>query len=438
MWLLAGGSAVAGQPEGLKYRESAATYSSIGGPYEQCQSPTTTAPQAVELPKFNGDRPLFVRWETPRSADGYVRFALDRSGESGAYDLLYVDSDLDGLLADEQPVKARTARSRTGSDYSRSEFKLVKLLLPGRDGPAAYHLNVVYRRDGGKELVRFEPACWYEGPVTIGGRAFRCTLIDGNGNGRFGEGATNGSQADLIRLAPTADTPSRNHARNSTTHFAGRYVQVDGKLYAMEIDPAGAYANFSPADKGVIGTIQVGKPVSAFSVFGQEGQFSCEPKDGAADVPAGKYVLETYEVNRTDDHGAGWQLKPTGAGAKETFTVEAGKVTALAAAGPFVCRLGVSKREDTYIISRSLKTETGDDLALACNGSRCPAPKIRITSADGSYNREFRMEYGCCGGCSLSWREPDDAKGPFTVRVQVPGPFEFKSEPVVIRTGNGG
>ena len=59
--------------------------------------------------------------------------AVDCPDAAGRYDHLYIDSDLDGSLADEKPIKANWVQD-TGR-RKRHGFKLVKVVLPGVDGP---------------------------------------------------------------------------------------------------------------------------------------------------------------------------------------------------------------------------------------------------------------------------------------------------------------
>ncbi len=147
--------------------------------------------------------------------------ALDRSAESGPYDRLYVDADLDNSLADEQPVKAD---QRRGSSQG-SAFHMIKLRLPGEDGPVSYHLNVTYRAGAGG-MCYVEAAGWHEGPVTVGGKKLWCTLIDNNGNGRFGDSGVDRSQCDLIRIAPKDNRSYHEYGKDTRTRSVGRLPGV--------------------------------------------------------------------------------------------------------------------------------------------------------------------------------------------------------------------
>ena len=391
------GAAKGQQEQWLRYRTSAEPYQSIGGTYGhwsgQRQKPETTPPKGIKLPKFNSDKPIFAKWPTPAANGGHAWVALDRSVKTGQYDLLYIDSDLDGSLADEKPVKAGRVRDR--GNYQWAGFKLVKVVLPGEDGPVTHHMNISYRKYNEDEHVIYTSAGWYEGPVTIGGRQLWCTLIDNGGNARFNDSVLSRASCDRIRIAPKGDKSFRNRKGDRTTRFIGRYIKVNGKLHAIQIAPDGAYVKIAPATKTpAAGTIQVNKTVNAFSVFGAEGHFFLQNKDGTTDVPVGEYVIERYEITRKDKYGARWRAEDRGADHEKPFTVRAGKTTTLDIGEPFVCKLSVSKRGNAYSINRNILTRGGDSLTFTRNGSRPPAPKIRITNADGSYSRKFTLEYG--------------------------------------------
>ena len=385
------GQVLGEQEQWLGYRTAGETYEILGSIYSQNLKLTTDSPEGLELPKFAGADPLFAKWNTPMSKSP-VWIALDRSSAKGEYDHLYIDSDLDGSLADETGIKATYTQKR--DDYYHAEFKLVRVLLPAEDGPVAYHLNVTYRNSRGNKNMFSMAGGWYEGAVTVGGEKLWCTLIDNNANGRFGESSTDRFQCDQIRIARKADRSFRQRETDRTTRFVGRHIQVGEKLYELEIAPDGAYVKFTPPGEVPTGTIQVGETVNAFSVFGEQGHFFRDAKDGAADVPVGKYMIDKYEVTRKDKSGALWKISDTGAGGEKPFTVEAGKTTTLDIGGPFLCNLTVSKSGNQYSINQSIRTQKGRNLSYTRNGSRPPAPRVRITSADGSYDRKFRLEYG--------------------------------------------
>ena len=389
--LLWSSSAQAQPEQWLRYGTAADLDQVVGYTSTQQQGLSGEAPEGVDCPQFAGAEPLFAKWNTPMVQDG-VWCAFDRSGENGPIDRLYIDADVDGQLADESPIKATQVRTR--ENYERAEFKLVAVILPGEDGPVMYHLNVTYRKYSGNQQVYFEPACWYEGRVIVGGQELWCTLLDNNGNGRFNDASTNQSQCDRIRIARKGDRSFRQYGRDKTTRFLGRHVEVEGQLYLVDVAPDGAFIKLTEAGEVPTGTVQVGKTVNVFSVFGDQGHFYRDTVDGAADVPAGTYTIHQYEVTRRDKAGVVWQVKEKDARNEPAFTVEAGNTIALDISEPFLCPVEVSRNGSEYRINQMIRTARGDRLDYERNGSRPPAPKIRITNADRTYDRRFQLEYG--------------------------------------------
>jgi hypothetical protein len=389
------GAAPGAEQQWLRYRSSSQPDDLMGGAYGQIENKPQTPPEGLELPKFKSDEPLFARWRCPAAKDGIAWVAFDRSGKDAPFDLLYIDSDLDGSLADETPLKPDEMRNDKNRQYTRAYFKLVKVTLPGEDGAVSYHLNVIYSDSRGRTRVYFSPAGWYEGPVTVGENNLWCTLIDCNGNGHFNDCSLSRRECDRIRIAPKGDRSFRDYEKDTTTRFVGAHVEVDGKLYKLHVAPDGAYVKFSPVTQPPTGAIQVNEGVSTLSVFGEQGHFFRQLKNGAADIPAGEYKPDKYVVSRTDDNGRRWEVREYGAARENPFTVEEGKKTKLDIGEPFVCKLNASQGgKGEHLIAYALRSRNRDNLLLRCNGSRPPAPRVRITNADKSYDRNFRMEYG--------------------------------------------
>ena len=214
----------------LQYASSDSPYESAGGMTGQQPRLIDKAPPGLELPKFQSDKPLLALWKVklakpcPRvAADGGIWLALDQSRKNGPYDLLYVDANASGSLADASPIKADATESYPDSNYEFARFRQVRFTLPGPDGPTAYHAIIGCSRSGTDRSVYVEPACWYEGPVTIDGRKLWCVLVDNNTNTRFDDIADSVANCDRIRVAPAGDKSFQDYTRDRTTHFVGKY-----------------------------------------------------------------------------------------------------------------------------------------------------------------------------------------------------------------------
>jgi len=361
--------------------------------------PTSEAPKNVDLPTLSAKEPLFARWETPMAPAGHVWLAMDRSSEDTSYDRLFIDTDADGSLADEQPIEAFRARVRESLSgrILYGDFGPVQILFPGEDGPVASHVVLsLYARPGYRRLYVVS-AGWYEGIVTLGGRKVHCTLIDTSVNGRFNDTAAARAACDAIRLVAEGKNrmgPSRDF--DPAMHFVGRHVEYDGRLYRLTITPDGSQVTFAPAGDVPMGAVRVADDMARLSVFGPEGSFLREPAGGVATVPAGTYGVHQWERQRKDpDDNVGWSLVEAGATKEEPFVVEANKTLDLGIGRDVAGRLEVTSRsQSTYSIGMKLMTGKGDYIRLLRAGQRAPRPKVHITNADGTCKQTYNLEYG--------------------------------------------
>jgi len=95
---------------------------------------TSEEPQDVQVPRFKGAEQFFTKWPTPMVESGYLWIALDRSGEQGQWDRLFIDSNGNGHLNDETAVPAYRVAG------SSAYFGPVKVVFEVEDGPVTYQL----------------------------------------------------------------------------------------------------------------------------------------------------------------------------------------------------------------------------------------------------------------------------------------------------------
>ena len=61
---------------------------------------------------------------------------------------------------------------------------------------------------------------------------------------------------------------------------------------------------------------------------------------------------------------------------------------------PIYSMAQVSQSGSVYSFSQHLEGRQGERIALTRNGPQPPAPKLRIRSRDGTYDRSLTAEYG--------------------------------------------
>ncbi|UCG57034.1 MAG: hypothetical protein JSU70_19490, partial [Phycisphaerales bacterium] len=100
------------QQQWLQYRTSRDSLQMSGGLSTVNPDLTSESPAGVDLPDFECDVPYFAFWPTPMVPAGGLWLAFDRKGNRGPHDLLYLDSNGDGSLADESVLQAYGADAR--------------------------------------------------------------------------------------------------------------------------------------------------------------------------------------------------------------------------------------------------------------------------------------------------------------------------------------
>jgi hypothetical protein len=341
---------------------------------------TSKKPQGVELPQFKSTEPFFAKWSTPMAESGYLWISLDRTHEKGQWDRLFIDSNGNGHLNDETVITAYR------TDQNHTYFGPVKVVFEGEDGPLTYHLNFQFYNynEKNRRLYTYSGG-WYEGTIDLAGAKKHCVLIDYNVNGTFNDKSLNAAECDRIRIGKKGDQDTR---------YVGKFIEIDGALYRPEIARDGAYVKLTKAGDVKFGNIRLPQTITEFSAGGENGLFKIKLENGTGSLPVGKYSINQWTVEKEDQKGKRWKLQGSGISQKGDFEIVADKETEVTIGEPVVSRLEVNKRDSGYSFNQSLGGQLGERIELTRNGSRPPAPKLRIKNKDGSYDRSFNFEYG--------------------------------------------
>lgn len=265
-------------------------------------------------------------------------------------------------------------------------FGPVKVVFETEDGSVTYHLNAkFYDYNEQHRRLYIHSGCWYEGAVTVAGVKKRFVLIDQNANGTFDDKGLQPSECDRIRIGAKGDHETR---------YVGNFIEIDGVLYRPEIARDGAYIKLARAKDVKSGNIKLPGSITEFSAGGENGLFTIKPEKDAASLPAGKYYVNYWAVERKDDQGKRWKLKATGLSRREHFDINADEETELSIGEPIISTVNAQNRGGTYSFSHHLKGRLGENIELKLHGAQPRAPKLHIKSKDGKYDRTFSFEYG--------------------------------------------
>ncbi len=349
---------------------------------DPAQAGITTRTAALDAVKSAEETPkppagagevVFFKWAAPAAKDGVVWMAV---GDGGAK--LYVDGNCDGKLSDD------TAINRQNNAQGGGGFPLVRILFPGEDGPVAYHVNINYYGGSGFTKLVVAPAGWYQGDVEIDGQKMRCVLLDYNANGTFNDVSDNPQECDRIGVSPTGG-PVRP---------LGKYVQAEGALYLANAASDGAWVDFEKAGEMPLGAVKVKDGMTSISFNGQLGYVTYAPEDGMVMMPAGKWRVDAWAMERRDKSNLKWIMNATSPRKPEAFELNEGGEVAVDSGEPVIATVTAGSGGGTYVFQESLKGRSGESISLALESGTLPPPRLRIKNADGTYDELMTFKYG--------------------------------------------
>ena len=371
-------TAVAGAEEmqiKMQYKDAAsgARVPLVAGRYIMVLKDLPTA----ELPKLFDPEKLIYKWESPLAKDGGLLIAIDRSKGAEVRDTLYIDTDADGSLADEKPIRATSAKSQHAS------FGPVKLVLGAGQRAADYNMTLRLC-DHHTHNLYITSAGWYEATVKIGDKEMQWSLTDRNANGTFNDRSIDPTQRDVIQI--TAD---------KTTKMVpvGNYIDIDGTLYNLAIARGGATMKLSKATDIAYSKVKLSESVAELVAGGRNGVFTLKPKAGVAELPAGRYHIDSWTIEQKDGSDT-WKIHAASSDPNAEFRVRPAATTDLDITGQIVATIDATGKDGTYAFNHTLKGKLGETISLAKNGKQPDAPKLRIRSKDGEYDKTFAFKYG--------------------------------------------
>lgn len=332
-------------------------------------------PADAQKPEFKAKDPWFASWPMALAPQGKVLLAFDRSSKNGQYDQVYVDATGKGAWKDVKPVRAKNSH-----EYG-AEFGPVKVTVPGEDGPITYHVRFYLQAQEKSRRLYVITACAYQGDVRIGDKSYRLSLLDYNCNGTFDDLSADFSKSDRLRLGEEGKTK---------LYSVGKYLMVDGKLYRTKPARDGSSIEFEAAPDVALGSVRATNPVTELCLAGENGLFRLE--NGAGSVPAGKYKLHSWKIERKASDNAKWTMEASAS--RGSVEVKAGQELAMDVGEPVVCKAAVSSGREGMQFSQSLCGRMNERVSIELNGGQAEAPKLEIKNKDGTFAKVYKFEYG--------------------------------------------
>ena len=361
----------------LQYHSEREAQQIVGG-MSSSRTVTSNKPQDVKLPEFKTQQQFFIEWPTPMVKSGRLWIALDRTSEKGKWDRLFIDSNGNGHLDDEDAVTAYQ------TDQYYTYFGPVKVVFEAEDGPVTYHLNIrFYDYNEQNRRLYIYPGGWYEGEITVAGQKKNCMLLDYNLNGTFNDKSLQAGDSDRIRIGAKG---------SEDTRFVGNYIEVGDVLYRTEIARDGAFVKLSSANDVKFGNIRVPETITQFSTGGENGQFTREMKNGVARLPVGKYCIDYWAIDRKDEKGKSWTMRGSSFSERGNFEVTEGAETTLEIGEPLMATLQVQLNGESYEFEKIMQGPLGEYVSLTSGGQEVRTMwKLAAKNKDGTFAKTYPM-----------------------------------------------
>jgi hypothetical protein len=361
----------------LQYHSEREAQQIVGG-MSSSRTVTSNKPQDVKLPEFKTQQQFFIEWPTPMVKSGRLWIALDRTSEKGKWDRLFIDSNGNGHLDDEDAVTAYQ------TDQYYTYFGPVKVVFEAEDGPVTYHLNIrFYDYNEQNRRLYIYPGGWYEGEITVAGQKKNCMLLDYNLNGTFNDKSLQAGDSDRIRIGAKG---------SEDTRFVGNYIEVGDVLYRTEIARDGAFVKLSSANDVKFGNIRVPETITEFSAGGENGQFTREMKNGVARLPVGKYCIDYWAIDRKDEKGKSWTMRGSSFSERGNFEVTEGAETTLEIGEPLTATLQVQLNGESYEFEKIMQGPLGEYVSLTSGGQEVRTMwKLAAKNKDGTFAKTYPM-----------------------------------------------
>ena len=141
------------------------------------------------------------------------------------------------------------------------------------------------------------------------------------------------------------------------------------------------------------GTVTVPEGVSIVVVDDRGKQVTTTAAETAIQLPAGRYRMISWTLERKDQDGNVWKLTGSAFGKKGVFKLIAGREVELPVGEPAFSTLAMGKNGSTYRLNHCLTGRLSESVEIRKNENRPAAPELRITNTDGSYQETLSFGY---------------------------------------------
>lgn len=168
----------------------------------------------------------------------------------------------------------------------------------------------------------------------------------------------------------------------------GVSMRLQRKLFTLVFFTGLTAHSWGASTSSEVGTIRLGEDLTV----------TVRRSIGGTDTPVtlspGQYDLDRWIIGRKDADGVPWTCEGFVPEESSRVDVVAGGEITLPLGEPVLSVLTASRRESRVMFNHRLRGRLGERVEIERNGGRPPAPVLKITNADGSYDKSLTFEYG--------------------------------------------
>jgi hypothetical protein len=340
----------------------------------------------------------------PKSLEGKAKFFQLTAGNKTVFMAvqadpceLYVDTDCDGDLSDEEALKA------TKGDDDMARFGVVS--LKAADSKLQFSVSarfarveILFKTDNPEASSFYEigsiivsPAGAYVGEIKPGKEAYKVYLVDTTFNGKPNDSYAPDKPCDHMAIDLDKDGTINQWTESmplpSSTMF-------DGIIYKVTAAQDGSSISF---EKTAIETGSLQKaPETMMTVLSDAGVFRLRAGDTSYKVPVGKYKITSFELYKLDNKGKYWTAGCIALNESENFEIRKGEKTILKIGMPLIFKASMAKDDKGDIINVDLIGQGGEKYFPypRSNSGVAVSGTIKVFDDNGKELASNPMEYG--------------------------------------------
>ena len=315
--------------------------------------------------------------------------------------MLYVDTDMDGDLAEEKGLMGSEVKREGIPEEMRIwDFGVVQVQPAGAKGA------VEMRVTGYSSMLLITPGGMRRGEVKIGEKTCKLTVIDANMDGEYdgvmGEDRPTGTvgqpvKTDMVGIDWDGDGKwTSEEAGEKLTPLAKMMRTEDGRYWSMEVAKDGGSVRVKEAHPKM-GTLEVKSPEGELTLSSANGMHTVRLPQGKCGLPVGKYYPVKVTLKKKDGEGHEWALRGAWqeAKAKAVEVTEEGTAT-LEVGPPLKAGTATQRMGDMIYVTLNLTGLAGEEYwgGALKDGKQTEAPTLQIVDKSGVKLTTGTFEYG--------------------------------------------